>query len=372
MNERDQYAALGDPVKIGVLMDLPSEQFSQYAYRVYDLVREQAEASGRFERGFEFVKREPYGPPAGSIHNTMMAFHELCDEGCVAVIGPNHSDSNIAIKSEADRRKVPVVALGATAQHMSDWVFSVCWSSIPHDAYAIASWLKQNGHMRVTVTWDRADHGLEYMTHFRPATARAGIKILGDVRFPQVPTPNLDQLFAETLDEHRALEPDAIVHFGTSGTATPWAAFVTASGWKIPRIMNDCFFGATRPENAEAFEGWVGTTMWDDDNEVMSRFVSDYRARYPDHEPGGYEMLALYRDGLTALMEGIFLAPILTPDGVRRGLEMVQLLPCASGGPRTCISFSPHAHRGTQGPDVMVLRRMRQGKLVMEGRIELF
>lgn len=373
MSQPDQYGAtVGDPVKIGVLMDLPGEAYAQHAYRVYDLVREQLAASGRFERDFEFVRREPYGPPAGFIDNTLRAYHELCGEGCMAVIGPNHSDSNIAIKPHAAERRVPVMALGATAQHMSDWVFSVCWSSIPHDAYAIAAWLKQNGYLRVTVTWDRATHSREYIDHFRIATARAGIKILMDERFPQIVSADLDSIFEATLNEHRSLNPDAICHFGTSHTAGLWAGFVTNSGWQIPRIMNDTFFGATRKENTAAYEGWVGTTMWDDENPVMARLVHDYRERYPDHEPPGYEMLALYRDGLTALLEGFILAPILTPDGVRRGLEMVQLLPCASGGPRTCISFSPHAHRGTQGPDVMVLRRMRDGELIMEGRIELF
>lgn len=373
MSQADQYAAtMGDPVKIGVLMDLPGELYSQHAYRVYEMVREQVEKSGRFERGFEFVIREPYGPPAGFIQNTMTAYHELCDEGCIAVIGPNHSDSNIAITPHTLKRQVPVMALGATAQHMSEWVFSVCWSSIPHDAYAIASWLKQNNYKNVTVTWDRATHSHEYIDHFRIATARAGIKILMDERFPQIVGPNLLEIFGKTLELHRSLKPDAIAHFGTSNTAGHWAEFVTKSDWDIPRIMNDTFFGATRKDTRENYEGWVGTTMWDDDNQVMSQLVKDYRQRYPDHEPPGYEMLALYRDGLTALLEGIILSPILTPDGVRRGLEMVQLLPCASGGPRTCISFSSHAHRGTQGPDVMVLRRVKDGDLIMEGHIELF
>jgi len=47
-------------------------------------------------------------------------------------------------------------------------------------------------------------------------------------------------------------------------------------------------------------------------------------------------------------------------------------LPAASGGPRTCISFSPYAHRGTQGADIMVLRRVKDGELLKEGYIELF
>jgi len=372
LKKPDQYAALGDPVKIGVLMDLPAEPFSQHAYRVYDLVAEQITASKRFERGFEFVKVEPYGPPAGFIQNTIDAYHELCDQGCIAVIGPNHSDANIAIPPYADARKVPVMGLGATAQGMSAWTFSVCWSSIPHDVYTMASWLKRNGHTRVVMTWDKADHALENIVHFRNACARAGIKILGDERFPQLLVPELPEIFARTVDELKALRPDALAHFGTGPVSSHWAGFVTRAGWDIPRIMNDAFFGATRAEMREGFEGWVGTTMWDDDNKVMAKFYDDYCKRYPDIEPPGHEMMALYRDGITALIEGIILAPILTPDGVRRGLEMVQLLPCASGGPRTCISFSPYAHRGTQGADVMVLRRVKNGELIMEGHIELF
>lgn len=151
-----------------------------------------------------------------------------------------------------------------------------------------------------------------------------------------------------------------------------WAGYVTRSGWDIPRVMNDAFHGANRPEMAVGFEGWVGTTMWDDANEVGARFYDQYMARCADLARPSHEMVGLYRDAITALIEGVILAPILTRDGVRRGLEMVQMLPAACGGPRTCISFSPHAHRGLQGADVMVLRRVKDGELIMEGHIDLF
>jgi len=114
VTRRDQYQEQGDPVKIGVLFDTP-EMFSAHAERIYDLVAEQYQASGRFERGFEFVKVYPYGPPAGSFQEVAAAYHDLCDQGCIAVIGCNHADDNIAIPPFADARKVPVMALGATA-----------------------------------------------------------------------------------------------------------------------------------------------------------------------------------------------------------------------------------------------------------------
>lgn len=371
MTRRDQYAEQGDPAKIGVLMDGPP-RFSDQILRVCQLVAEQYKAAGRFERGFEFVPAYPWGPPAGFIQNTIDAFNKLCDDGCVAIMGGTHSDDCIALPPFADKREVPFIAMGATAQSMSKWSFSIGWGSIPHDAYLIAGWLKKNGHTRVFLTWDRADHCLEYVTHFRTACARAGITILADVRFPQIMLPELPQIFAETLKTAKALKPDAIAHFSTGAPAGGWIKFVTQSGWDIPRALNGSFYGAANPETRANFEGWVGTTMFDDDNEVAEKFESEFHARFPEAGAVPRELLALSSDAVRTIVEGVILAPILTPEGVRKGLEMVQLLPAACGGPSTCICFAPHAHRGHQGPDVMVLRRVRNGENIMEGRAELF
>ena len=357
-------------MKIGLLLDNPPRN-TDHAERIYDLVAEQYKASGRYERGFQFVKIFPWGPPAGFIQNSIDAFHQLCDEGCIAVVGGHHADDCIALTPHADARKVPFVNTGATTQAMSAWSFSISWGSIPHDVYTIASWLKRNGHKRIVVTYDRADHALENILHFRTACARAGIKVLSDYRFPQLIVPNLQDHFVAAKEDFQALRPDALAHFGTGPMSYHWAKYVTEN-WDIPRVMNDAFHGANHADAVAGFEGWVGTTMWDDDNEVNVKFFDEYRARFPDAAPPSREVLGIFRDALVALIEGLILAPILTPDGVRRGLEMVQMVPSASGGARTCIGFSPHAHRGLQGADVMVLRRVRDGQLVMEGRLEMF
>lgn len=361
----------GEPVKIGVLLDMP-EVFSGLVSKTFDLVVEQYHASGRFERGFEFVTMLPFGPPAGSIQNTVNAYHALCDQGCIAVIGLFNSDDNIALPPYADARQVPLIGQGATAGGMSEWTFSVGWSSIPHDAYCVAGWLKKRDYKRVVLTWDRAHHASEYVENFRRACARAGVTILTDVRFPQLIKPELPALFAEAVEKFRALKPDALAHFGTGWVASHWAKFVNDSGWDVPRIMNDAFFGAAMPGMEATYEGWVGTTTWDDDNPVTAKLFDDYCARYTGDPAPPREAISVFRDGITALLEGIMLAPILTPEGVKRGLEMVQLLPSAVGGPSTCIGFAPHAHRGHQGADVMVVRRMKGGQLIMEERIDLF
>jgi len=371
MDETDVYLASGRPVKVGVLMDNPP-RYRGYAYKVYDLIRDQYAKSGRMERGVEFVVRETFGPPAGPIKNTVDGYHQLVDEGCLVIIGPNHSDSNIAITPDVEARKVPLVALGATAQHMSHWTFSIPWSSIPHDAFTCASWLKKQGCKRVVFTWDKADHSLENVVHFRVAAERAGLTLVGDVRFPQVVTDNINEVFDKAIDDFKRLQPDGLVHFGTSETSMHWAIRVNEKGWDIPRVMNDAFFGAFLPQYTAGMEGWVGTTMWDDDNPTMTKLYGDYVERYGSEDVPPHELMAIYRDGMTAALEGVLLAPILTPDGVRRGLESIQLMPSASGGPRTCLGFGIYDRRGLKGPDIMVLRRVKDGKVIMEDRIDMF
>lgn len=367
---RDQYKELGDPLKVGLLLDNPP-RYTDHVERIYDLLLEQYKQSGRFERGFELIKVYPYGPPAGAIQNSIDAFHELCDQGCIAVVGGHHADDCISLAPEADKREVVLMNTGATTKAMSKWSFSVAWGSIPHDVYTMASWLRKRGYKRIVMTWDRADHALENVEHFRNACQRAGIKILYDVRFPQLLVPDLEERFAEAAEELKQVRPDALAHFGTGAMSYHWAAYVTRN-WDIPRVMNDAFHGATNADAAAGFEGWVGTTLWDDDNPVNARFREAYAKRYPEHPMPSGEMTAVFHDLMTAFIEGVTLAPILNRDGIRRGLEMVQMLPAATGGPRTCIGFSPHNHRGLQGADVMVLRRMQGGRLVMEDRIELF
>jgi hypothetical protein len=49
----------------------------------------------------------------------------------------------------------------------------------------------------------------------------------------------------------------------------------------------------------------------------------------------------------------------LSPDGVRKGLETVKMLPAASGGAGTLLGFAPFVHRPWIGSDYLVLSRVR-------------
>jgi len=366
---RDVYDAAATPVRIGVLMDMP-EWIRPAALKAYAFIVARTARDSRFERGVELVEQIVEGAPSGPIGAALKGYDALVDAGVLAVIGPNHSDHNKALTARAEARRVPVLALGATAEQVSEHVFNVQWGSIPEDAHIVANWLARNGHARVTVTWDTAWHSGEYLHHFRHAARRLGIRILTDERLSQLPGPGLDAHVARTVEEHRRLGPDAIVHFATSRSGLAWAKGVKAAGWSPPRIMNGGFYGATNAATADIYEGWVGTGLWDDDNPTLAALLAEYAAWAGEPFPAPAELAAIYFDGMRALLEGVALAPILTPEGIKHGLEDVKMLPAATGGPRTVISFGRWDRRGLKGMDVMILRRMAGGKLVMEPRFD--
>ena len=368
---RDGYLDKGKPIRIGVLMDVPERHY-RFAFPIYDFVCDHYAGSGRFHRGIELVKKTVFGPPAGYIDDVMRGYHELCDEGVLAVIGPNHSDNNIAITDHAEARKVPVMTLGAIHTHLSPHVFNVGWGSVPEDSYTVASWLDQHDHRRVTLTFDNAAHCLIYAHWFRVAARQAGIEIVAEHCVSEINDDFAIEDMKRTLEAHRAKNPDAIVCFGTGASQLNWGRVVHASGWDVPRIMNGAFFQANYAYTHEFFDGWVGTGLWDDDNRTMQALRRQFAEARPDLADVAPEILGLYRDGMMALLEGIAAAPILTPKGVTQGLENVRMVPAAIGGNRTTLSFGPYDHKGHKGMDMMVIRRLTQGRLIMEGRFEPF
>jgi ABC-type branched-subunit amino acid transport system substrate-binding protein len=368
LTKSDAYFNKPKPIRLGVLMDLPERHY-KFAFPIYDFICAQYTKTV-LHRGVELVKQVVAGPPAGYIDDVMRGYHALCDAGVIAVIGPNHSDNNLAITRHAEARQVPVVTLGAIHSHISQHVFNVGWGSVPEDAFTVASWLQQNGHKNVTLTFDNAAHCRIYAHWFRIAAARMQIRIVAESCVSEVNNDTAVEGMKAVLEEHRAMRPDAIVCFGTGASQINWARVVHESGWDVPRIMNGAFFQANYAYTHEIFDGWVGTGLWDDGNRTLAALRTDFAAAHPEMADVAPEILAMYRDGMVALLEGVAAAPIMTPEGVLTGLENVRMIPAAMGGDRTTISFGPYDHKGHKGMDYMVVRRLHRGKLTMEGRFE--
>ena len=362
----DAWLSKAMPLKVGVIVDM-GERVGGTFPLVCELVRQRYLQSGRLGRDVEFIYKFPRGAPTGLIENAAKAYHELCDEGALIVVGFCQGDNTIGVSPQAEIRKVPLITLAAPVNHLSEHVFCVPFGSIPEDALMCASWLAKQGCKKVTLTYDRMHHSRIYLDIFMAHAARFGLKLMAADRLPVLMGEEAEQAFRETVAAHRAMKPDGIVHMGTSDTATVLARVVTESGWDVPRIMNFTFAYSEFPNYTAFYEGWVGTSMVDDANPTMQRLLRDYAAAYPDKPPPQPELVSIFHDGVTAALEAVAMSSLYTPHGLKEGIEKVRMLPSAIGGSRNVISFGPHDHCGLRGADLMVFRRVKNGQRIMEG-----
>jgi hypothetical protein len=68
-------------------------------------------------------------------------------------------------------------------------------------------------------------------------------------------------------------------------------------------------------------------------------------------------------------VEALHRAPILTPHGVKLGIERIRFMPAATGGPNTHISGGPFDHQLFKG-DWLHYGRVRDGRLEFAGLYE--
>jgi branched-chain amino acid transport system substrate-binding protein len=319
--------------------------------------------------GFELCLKRAQGAPAGRIKNIFQAWLDLKEMGCLAIMGPSISDACIEISELIDEHKAPTVTSGATSQAVGAWFFNIAWGAIPEESYIIANWLVREGHKRVGVCWDTAYHSGEYLRHFRAAARRAKIEICGEYRVNQLDVGDAREDADRAIASLKKSNVDAIVVLSTGTSSHHTAAAWQASDWKPPIIMNDGWYGSATARMAPTFEGIVGVCGFDEENPVFSQAYREF-TEWAGKEPEHPELFAVWYTLASAALEGIANAPILSTDGVRRGLESVTQMPSALGGPRASVTWSPWNHRGVGGADVNVLRRIVNGKSVFEMRYD--
>jgi len=310
------------------------------------------------EQSVQLITRSVEGLPTGSANDVVGAWNELWSEGVVAVLGPSNADNGMAVRTSANERQTPTMLFGCSEQLASAWTFSVPWGAAAEDIFLAMSWVHHQGHRRVALLWDTAWHGEEWFAYAAPAAERFGVEIVDDARIDALVVG--DAAKARQLDaaragvaKVRAAGADAIVMM-TSHAAVPFATALQELGWAAPRVIAGGSFGAARRLPA-LFEGWVGSCLWDDSNLTCAEFLRQYEKRFGTRPPE--DMAIAVYDGCRALLEGMRLAPAMTREGIRTGLERVKRLSAASGAPSTVLSFGPHDHRGYKGRDTSVLRR---------------
>jgi ABC-type branched-subunit amino acid transport system substrate-binding protein len=354
------------PIRLGWLNDNPPIVDN---LPIVEFVIERFNSLKRIDRKVELCLVRAQGAPAGRIRNIFNAWLELKEMGCLAIMGPSISDACIEIGELIDEHKVPTITSGATAQAVNAWFFNIAWGAIPEEAYIIANWLVREGHKRVGVCWDTAYHSGEYLRHFRAAARRAKIEICGEYRVNQLDVGDAREDADRAIASLKRSNVDAIVVLSTGTSSVHTAAAWQASDWKPPIIMNDGWYSSALPQAAAIFEGIVGVCGFDEENPVFSTAYREF-TEWAGKEPQHPELFAVWYTLASAALEGIANAPILSTDGVRRGLESVTQMPSALGGPRASVTWSPWNHRGVGGADVNVLRRIVNGKSIFEMRYD--
>jgi branched-chain amino acid transport system substrate-binding protein len=339
--------------------------------RVLAIADEDRAASAAFSGTLEFVERNPEGLPNGAEASVMQAFAELADAGVVAVLGPANSDNCTSLQAPIDRVEVPTIGLGASLRVPSAWCFSVPWGSCAEDVLLVVDWIVRNGHRRLAVITDDLLHSAEYLEYLDLATRGHDLTVVNLECLPATARDAADApaaqlaLAGSAVERSRAAAPDVLVHLGPLSLAAV-ATSVTDQAWNVPRVANNAFAAAQRPERAALFEGWVGTTCWHDDNELLASLLSRHLDRFG--EPASPDFAAAVYDGARVLFEALALAPHIDRPGVRAGLERVRNLPSAMGSPENVLTLGPWDHRALKGGGMMVLRRIENGRSVMEDR----
>jgi len=322
---------------------------------------------GVLDRRYEFVFEDDAGLPQSTAHDGIAAFHRLVDAGCIAVVGANYTDAAIALAEHANATGVPVISMCGTDQFHGEYCFRVGNGDVGDEPALIVNWLVRNGYRRPAVMSPWSPISEEYFRNFRQECRRAGIAIAAIESCTT--TASVDDL-ARKFATLRDSGPDALVWLGYGGlfVADRVNPALQAAGWDPPRIVTTAFMQYIW--GFEQFEGWVGVDQWCPDNRYMQRFVDKFVARYgerpkqwPNAIPGlAYDMAAI-------VVEAMHRAPILTPHGVKVGLERIRFMPSVTGGPNTHIAAGPYDHQMFKG-DWLLLGRVRNGQLAFESLFE--
>lgn len=344
------------PIRIGVLMDfrLPPPSHWNALRDIVDtmeLVFRDAHDAGVLDRPVDVVVRECEGLPRGTVAESIKAYGELVDEGCLAVFGPMVSDTAIPLREAIERDfRVPCLGWVGSDDWLGEWTFALSNGSLTDEPYVVASIARQAGHRRIGVLVERSLVGGQMLGFFRTACDVEGLSITAVVPIAQTPLP-LD----DAVRELAGTGCDAIVHLGAGLGMLRANDALATMGWDPPRYTGAAFENGYMSDDVmRCFRGWVGLEQYDETNPVGQRFLDRFAEVY-GRRPEYYVPVCMH-DISRSLVAALANAAPLSPRGVLEALERVKLLPAASGAPGTCVSFGKWTRRGWMGAGYLVAR----------------
>lgn len=352
------YESAAQPIKVGYLMDflLPEEYPEDRRLDLtqsLELIFDRGVRDGVIDRPVEIVYREVEGLPKGSAKAVIDAYGELVEEGCLAVFGPFITDNAEPTRVEIDRTfRVPAISVTGSEAWLGPWTFALPMGSLADEPVFWVEQMVAAGHRSVGALVERSLVGTTYITNFRAACDRAGIRIVAEEMIPQT----AQDITAEVTRLHHA-GPDAIVHCGFGFGMAMVNMVLSSLEWNPPRYMGTAFENAWLNDLLwQAMVGWTGVDQYDEDNPVGQALLDEFAATYGRRPE--YCVPVVNFDIANALLAAFADAHPLTPDGVRAALERVKMIPAASGSPGTFVSFGNWLHRGWVGAGYLVAREL--------------
>jgi branched-chain amino acid transport system substrate-binding protein len=347
------------PVKVGVLIDIDmgtKEDFLATLRFAFD----EAYAEGIITRSVELVVKEAIGLPRLEAKNTIDGYLDLVNQGVLCTIGPLITDNSLALAPVINATGVPAITWTGTDRYYGEYCFNLGNGGLAEEAAIMAAWIRRSGYKTVGMIHEISPGGVEYASNFRYYAARAGLDVLIEAYTTQVP----DDLEA-VLRKIRDQQPDCLAYLGYGYPTILMGPMFKSLTWNPPRIMTTAFqFCYAKPEWMAALEGWYGIDQMCEDNprlQPMFDRVATRLGKRRDHT-----VTALSYDTARLIAEGIARANLLTPKGLKEGLEKVRMLPAVNGGPRTHMSLGPYDHKAYKG-DWLVIRKIEGGRTVFVG-----
>lgn len=344
------------PVKVGVLIDLDmgtKDDFLATLRFAFD----EAHAEKIITHSVELIVKEAIGLPRLEAKNTIDGYLDLVNQGVLCTIGPLITDNSLALAPVINATGVPAITWTGTDRYFGEYCFNLGNGGLAEETAIMASWIRRSGYRTVGMIHEISPGGVEYAANFRHYAARAGLDVLIEAYTTQVPD-DLEAVLSKVRDQR----PDCLAYLGYGYPTILMGPMFRHLGWDPPRIMTTAFqFCYAKPEWMAALEGWYGIDQMCEDNPRLQPMFDRLAARLGKRRD--HTVTALSYDTARLIAEGIARANLLTPKGLKEGLEKVRMLPAVNGGPRTHMSLGPYDHKAYKG-DWLVIRKIEGGRTV--------
>ncbi len=364
-------AAAREGIKVGVLFDIgfsPDEvDFERDFMDSIQLVFDDALSSGVLDRPIDVVFAQGEGMPRGSVKSAIDATRQLVDEGCLVVIGPMISENAVAIREYLDREgRTPCISWCGTDDWLGEWSFGLSSGSLTDEPYVLANLMAHAGYQRIGVVVEESLIGEEYLAFLRRAVQVEGLRIVAEERILTT-----DHDISAAAARLQAARPDALVHVGFGFGVVRLNEALERLEWSPPRYMGTAWQNAVFSQSVrEAYLGWIGLDLYDEENPVGMDFIDRFEKRYGRRLE--YFAPIAARDFATIVVQALADAKPLSPRGVCEAIERVKMLPAACGAPGTRISYGKWTRRGWMGAGYLVAREFDPDdppKAVFRGRL---